>query len=118
MRGSGLPVPDLDDLVEAKELIEHVHSAWESSGGELEMTIGGLLAVGAVVGVDEVALAVLGEAAEILVTVYITACIACLASSGIDALKDLFAMSPSEPFMSQEQAQLGIDVDDADAAVA
>ena len=29
-RGSGLPVPELDNLVEAKELIEHVHSVWET----------------------------------------------------------------------------------------
>jgi hypothetical protein len=118
MRGSGLPTPTVESLAEAKELIERLHAAWETAGGDTEMTIGALLVIGAATGIDEAALAALQEAAGVVVAVYITACIACLASSGIDALRELFAMSPSQPFMTEELSQLGIDVDEADAAIA
>jgi hypothetical protein len=118
MTGKGLPVPAVESINEVKELAEQLHSAWESAGGETQMTIGALLVVGAATGIDEAALAVLEEAAGILVTVYIGACLVCLAASGIDELRNLFASSPPQPFMRDGLAELGIAVDERGTAVA
>jgi hypothetical protein len=54
------------------------------------MTIGALIAIGAIVGVDEAALEVLREVAQVVALVYISACIVCLASVPLVDLMVLF----------------------------
>ncbi len=115
MKSSGLPVPSVDGLNEAKEFIENLHQAWEAAGGEMEMTLAALLAVGAVTGIDEEAVAAV---AAVTVSAYIGACIGCLAAAGIEALKGLFASNPPQDFMSQQLASLGFDLSTSDTAAA
>ncbi len=115
MQSSGLPVPSVDSLNDAKEFIENLHQAWEAAGGEMEMTMTALLALGAITGIDEGTVA---AAAAVTVSAYIGACIGCLAAAGVEALKDLFASNPPQDFMSQQLASLGIDLSSPDSAVA
>ena len=116
MSSNSMPVINLDDLSDVKEFIEQIHQAWENAGGEEETTIAALVAAGALTGVDEAALAVLADAVTITVVAYLAACIACMASAGIDALRDLFAQSPPQPFMQDKLADLGIKVGDTATA--
>ena len=113
MRSAGLPVPSIDGLNEAKEFIENLHQAWEAAGGEADTTLAALLAVGAVTGIDEAAVA---GAAAVTVSFYIGACIGCLAAAGVEALKDLFASNPPQDFMAEQLASLGIDLTSGTAA--
>ncbi len=115
MQSSGLPVPSVDSLNDAKEFIENLHQAWEAAGGEMEMTMTALLALGAITGIDEEAVAAV---ATVTVSAYIAACISCLAAAGVDALKQLFASSPPPDFMSQQLASLGVDLSSSDTAAA
>jgi len=113
MRSSGLPAPTVEGLNDAKELIENLHQAWEAAGGEVEMTLTALLALGAITGIDEEAVAAV---AAVTVSAYIGACIGCLAAAGIEALKDLFASNPPQDFMSEQLASLGFDLSTTAAA--
>jgi len=115
MQSSGLPVPSVDSLNDAKELIENLHQAWEAAGGEMDMTLTALLAAGAITGIDEGAVAAV---AAVTVSAYIGACIGCLAAAGVEALKQLFASNPPQDFMSQQLASLGIDLSSSDTAAA
>jgi hypothetical protein len=110
VRSNGLPVPTIETLNEAKDFIENLHQGWEAAGGELEMTIGALVALGATTGIDEGILAVLGEIAAVTVAAYISACVGCLAVADIDTLRDLFASNPPQQFMLEQLALNGIDV--------
>jgi hypothetical protein len=116
MRSNGMPVITLDDLSDVKEFIEEIHSAWENSGGDEEMTLAGLAALGAATGIDEGVLTALAAAGAVTVVAYIAGCISCLASAGLDALKDLFAESPPQSFMSDQLASLGVSVGDTATA--
>ena len=118
MHAAGLPVISIDDLNEAKEYVEKIHDAWENSGGEVEMTVGALIALGAATGLDEAALAVLGEVAAMTVLAYIAACVACLAKAGIDALRDLFAQNPAPDWMMTGLAENGVSLEDSNSATA
>jgi hypothetical protein len=109
MRGRGLPLPTVDSLNEAKDFIEQLHSAWEAAGGEAEITIAALVALGAATGVDETFLAALGGAAAITVSAYLGACFGCFAAVGVGQLRQLFAENPPQPFMVDRLGQLGID---------
>lgn len=42
MHGNGLPVPELQELNEALEFVDKVHSAFENATAEEEITIGAL----------------------------------------------------------------------------
>ncbi|SIT43293.1 conserved hypothetical protein [Paraburkholderia ribeironis] len=110
MQGSGFPVPTVEDANEALEVLHKVHDAWENSGGEAELTIGALLAAGAVVGVDEGVLATLGEVATVAVGVYISACVACLGSVAFDDLKGLFASNAVPDFVVAQLNSQGVDL--------
>ena len=72
------------------------------------MTIGALLAAGAIVGVDESALAVLGEVAQVAALLYITACIGCLASVALDDLKERFASNDLPAYVVEELNKEGV----------
>jgi len=110
MSSNGLPVITLDDLNEVKEFIEEIHQAWEAAGGDEEMTLAGLAALGAATGIDEGVLTAFAAAGAVTVAAYIAGCIACLASAGIDALKSLFAASAPPDFMAQKLADLGVNL--------
>ena len=116
MSSNGLPVPTVEDLNQAKEIIEQVHQAWEAAGGDEQMTIAALVALGAATGVDEEVLAALATAGAITVGAYIAACVGCMASAGVDQLKQLFASNPPQQFMTDLLAQNGIDLADTAAA--
>lgn len=87
MSSSGLPSPSdvFDALSDALEVLHKLHNAWENAGGDEEMTMVALLALGAAVGIDEAALAALAaafaEAAAITVTAYLAACLTCVVSA-------------------------------------
>lgn len=110
MHNSGLLVPTVEDANEALEFLHKLHSAWENAGGEAELTIGALLAAGALVGVDEAALAVLGEVAQVAVLFYISACVGCIASVALDDLKGLFASNEVPDFAVAELENQGVDL--------
>lgn len=116
MRSNGLPVITLEDLTDIKDYIEELHSAWENAGGDEEMTLAGLAALGAATGIDEGVLTALAAAGAVTVTAYIAGCVTCLASAGVDALRDLFAQSPPQPFMTDQLASLGISIGDTATA--
>ena len=83
MSTNGLPTPSqvFDALSDALEFLHQLHTAWESAGGDEEMTLGALVALGAATGIDEEVLAALGAAATVTVTAYLAACIACVVSA-------------------------------------
>jgi len=110
MHGNGLPVPSVEDANEALELMHKLHSAWENAGGDEQMTIGALIALGALAGVDEGALVVLGEVAQVAAALYISACIGCIASVALDDLKNLFAENELPDFVVAELDGQGVDL--------
>lgn len=110
MHGNGLPVPSVEDASEAVELLDKLQRAMENAGGEAEVTIGALLALGAFVGIDEAALAVLGEVAQVAAALYISMCLGCLGSVALDELKGLFASNELPDFVVAELNNQGIDL--------
>jgi hypothetical protein len=112
MHSNGLPVPNVEDANEALELLDKLHQAVENAGGEAEVTIGTLLALGAFIGLDEAALVVLGEVAEVTAALYISVCIGCIASVGFDDLKSLFASNELPDFVVAELNSQGVDLTD------
>jgi hypothetical protein len=90
---SPLPTPAqlLDSAGEALEFLHRLHQAWEAAGGDEEMTMGALVALGAVTGIDEATLAVLGEAATVTVMAYIAACVGCLVAAAGSSVWDLIS---------------------------
>src|SRR5436309_3221638 len=75
---SPLPAPTVDGVEEVMEWLHELHTAWEASGGETEMLLTGLVAAGAVTGIDEAAL---GTAGALTVGVYIAALTACIVTT-------------------------------------
>jgi hypothetical protein len=110
MHGRGLPVPSVEDANEALEFVDKLHSAWENANGDEVMTIGALIALGAFTGVDEAAVEVLGEVAQVAAVLYISACIACLASVAIDDLRRRFASADLPDFVVAELNSQGVDL--------
>jgi hypothetical protein len=109
MQANSLPVPDLETANEALEFLHKLHDAWENAGGEAELTIGALLVAGALAGtIGAGALEVLGEVAAVTVTLYLSACIACMGSVAIDDLKNLFASGQMPDFVVAELESQGI----------
>ncbi len=108
MSSNGLPTPGqvVDSVGDVLELLHKLHTACEAAGADEEMTIGALIAAGAVVGIDETVLAALGAAAGITVGAYIAACAACVVSAVTpDILQPLLASA--EPDVQNQFAQLG-----------
>ena len=109
MRGNGLPIITLEDLSDVKEFIEEIHQAWENSGGDEEMTLGALAALGAATGLDEGILTAIAAAGAITLTAYVAGCVSCLVSAAGSALWDLLsATSPLQPFMVTAFNDLGV----------
>ncbi len=117
MHSKGLPAFTLEGLAELKEMLEQLHSAWESAGGEVDQTLGELIALGILAADSGIDVAILGQAAGIAVLAYETASVACmLSAAGSAALRALFASNPPQPFMSQELASLGVPLGDSAVA--
>ncbi len=111
MHGSGLPVPNVEDANEALEYVHKIHSALENaSGGEAEVTIGTLIALGAFAGVDEAVLIALGDVAQVAAALYISACLGCVASVALDDLKKLFAENALPDFVVAELNDQGVEL--------
>ncbi|MDN5284228.1 MAG: hypothetical protein JWR38_502 [Mucilaginibacter sp.] len=110
MSNSVLPVPNIEDVNDAVEFLHQLHSAWENAGGEVETTIGTLIASGAAAGISEDALVVLGTVANIAVSLYISQGIGCLGSVAKDGLKALFAENELPDFVIAELDSQGIDL--------
>ncbi|MCW3097937.1 MAG: hypothetical protein JWL77_3555 [Chthonomonadaceae bacterium] len=96
---SPLPIPDVDGLDEALEFVHKLHSAWENAGGNEEMLMAGLLAAGAVTGIDEGAIALLGT---VTVLTYIAACVTCAVSAAGSSVWD-FIFSSNTPTWLQDE---------------
>jgi hypothetical protein len=107
---SPLPTPGeiLDSAGEVVELLHKLHQAWEAAGGDEDMTIAALVAAGAATGIDEAALAVLGEiaadAAAVTVAAYTVACVGCLVGAAGSSIWQLVA-SNDTPSWLQGQLQ-------------
>lgn len=111
---SPLPTPGqiLDSAAEVIELLHQLHQAWEAAGGDEQMTIAALAALGAATGIDEAALAVLGEiaadAAITTVVAYTSACVGCLVSAAGSTVWDLVASNDTPTWLQgqlRDQAQ-------------
>jgi hypothetical protein len=90
---SPLPTPGaiLDSAGEVAEFMHNLHQAWEAAGGEVELTLGALAALGAATGIDEGVLAVLAEAAEVTVLAYLAACASCAVVAAGQSIWSLIA---------------------------
>lgn len=115
MHSKSLPVPDLETVEDALDLIHKLHDAWETAGGGEELLIGGLIAAGALVGVDEGVVAVLGEAAQVAVGMYLLACTGCLASAAYDRLVSLNEAGEVPPEVVAMLDEQGVDLNVATA---
>ena len=111
---SPLPTPKeiLDSTGEVVELLHKLHQAWEAAGGDEEMTIAAVVAAGAATGIDEAALAVLGEiaadAAAVTVVAYTAACVGCLVSAAGTSIWQIVASNDTPSWLQgqlQDQAQ-------------
>jgi hypothetical protein len=110
MRNNGFPIIDVETVEEALDFVESIHSAWEKAGGDEKVTIGALLVAGAFLGVDEAALAVLGEAAAIVLVAYLAACVGCMGSVAIDDLRRLFAQGDLPDFVVAQLEEEGLEL--------
>jgi hypothetical protein len=116
MSGKDLPAPVLETANDVLEFIHQAHSALEALGFNPEVTLAEFLAAAIAGGfiAPAVGAAILegGEvAAQVVVIVFLAACVACLVSAAGPTLRDLFAANPPQPFVREQLAQLGIDVD-------
>jgi hypothetical protein len=87
LSSSGLPTPSevFDSAGEVLEWLEQLHSAWENAGGDEEMLLSGLVAAGAVTGIDE---GVVATAAAVTVSAYLAACAGCLVGAAGQSIWD------------------------------
>jgi hypothetical protein len=83
MDSRGLPTPSqvFDSVSDALEFLHQLHDAWESAGGDEEMTLAALAALGAAAGIDEGVLTILGAAGAATVSVYLSSCFMCLVTA-------------------------------------
>jgi hypothetical protein len=104
---SGLPTPSqvFDSVSDAMEFLHQLHTAWENAGGDVEMTLGAFVALGAVTGIDEAVLGILAEAAGATVLAYATACIGCVASAAGSSVWSVIASTDDSWLQNQLTAQ-------------
>ena len=96
---SPLPVPNVDGLNEALEFLHKLHDAWENAGGNEELLLSGLVAAGAVTGIDEAALAAAGG---VTVLAYIALCVGCAAGCAGASIWDAIASSDTPDWLQSE----------------
>jgi hypothetical protein len=101
---SPLPTPSelVADANEAAEFLEQLHQAWENAGGDEEMLLSALVALGAATGIDEAALGVLAEAGTVTVTAYLSACVACLATTAAESVWAIVASNDTQPWLQNQ----------------
>lgn len=80
MSSSELPTPRqvFDSVSDALEFLHQLHTAWETAGGEADMTLAALAAAGAATGIDEGVLVILAAAGTVTVSFYLGACFGCI----------------------------------------
>jgi len=98
---SPFPTPSalLDSASEAFDKIHELYDAWEAAGGDEEMTMGSLVALGAVTGIDEAALATAGA---ITVGAYIAKCLGCVVSAAGSSIWDLLSSNDLPDLLRQQ----------------
>lgn len=101
---SPLPTPGqiLDSADQIVEFLDQLHTAWESAGGDMEMTLGALAALGAATGLDESVVAILATAGEVLVSAYIGDCVRCLTSAAASSVWDLISSNDTQPWLQDQ----------------
>lgn len=111
-----LPAPTVEGADELMEFLDQLHSSWESSGGDDEMLLSGLVAAGAVTGVDEAALATAGA---VTVAAYLSALVACsvsiLASDVWDVISADVTPSWLQSDLQAQAEQQGVEQPEATA---
>ena len=112
MHGNGLPVPSVEDAGEALGILHQIHSAWENAGGEVALTIGALVTVGALTGVDETFLVAVAQVAAVL---YLSVSIGCIASVALEDLKIFSSNGELPDFVVAELSNRGVDLNTANA---
>jgi hypothetical protein len=110
MGGKGLPVPSVEDVSEAIEFLHVLNLALENAGGGAEVTIESLIASGALGGIGEGSLVILGGIAQTAAAFYIHQCISCLSSVTGAALKSLFAQNELPDFVVAELESQGFEL--------
>jgi hypothetical protein len=123
MTGKNLPAPVLESANDVLEFIHQAHSAIEALGFNPEVTLAefvpAALAAGLIAAPVGAVLIEGGEVAgEVLVIAFLMACVACLVSAAGPSISDLFASNPPEPFVQEQLAQLGIDINDPESGIA
>lgn len=112
MSKKGMPVPQVDSVGEALELLHQLHSAAENAGVEPAhlVTLGTLIASGGATFLGEPALVILGGVAQTLVAVYVSAGVSCAFAVAALDVRGLFASNELPDFVSEELASQGIDL--------
>jgi hypothetical protein len=118
MSGKNLPAPVLESANDVLDFVHQAHSALLGPGFNPEVTLAEFIPVAIAAGLiaPGVGAAILegGEVVgEVLVITFLTACVACLVSAAGPSLGDLFASNPPEPFVQEQLAQLGVDIETA-----
>jgi hypothetical protein len=113
----------LETANDVLEFIHKAHSALEALGASPEMTLAEFVAAAVAAGLiaPGVGGALLegGEAVgEVLVIAFLTACVACLVTAAGPSIAGVFASNPPDPFVREQLAQLGVNVDEPGSAVA
>ena len=121
MSGKNLPAPVLESANDVLEFIHQAHSAIEALGFNPEVTLAefvpAALAAGLIFPAVGTALLEGGQVVgEVLVIAFLVACLACLVSAAGPSIRDVFASNPPEPFVQEQLAQLGIDINDLESA--
>jgi len=113
MSTKGMPVPHVEDVDEAVELLHQLHSAAENAVVEPDqiVTIGTLIASGALTGMSEGALVILAGVAQTAAAVYITESLACLSAVAAQAVKQLFANNELPDFAAEELRSQGFELE-------
>ena len=109
MATKGMPVPSVETVNEALEVVHQIHTAVENSGGEA-ITIAELIGTGALAGLGEGALVVLAGVGQTLALVYINDAIACLAAAALSDLRQRFADNELPDFVVAELESQQVDL--------
>jgi hypothetical protein len=120
MTGKNLPAPVLESANDVLEFIHQAHSAIEALGFSPEVTLAEFIAAAVAGGfIAPAAGATILEGGEVvgevLAIAFLVACVACLVSAAGPSICDLFASNPPEPFVQEQLAQLGVNIESANA---
>jgi hypothetical protein len=105
MTAAGVPLPSevADDGAEMLRQLGDLKDAWENAGGDIDMTLGALAALGAEIGIDATMLA---EAGALSVAAYVGAYTGCVIAAGGNSIWEwITAANVSEDTAAMVAAQ-------------